>query len=56
MHFISVPGPHIGISKNDVKKYVVPYLKDQVSTEDSTNKVSFSMVQGVNQSNTMEME
>lgn len=38
VHFISVPGKHLGISQEDMKKHVVPYLKDQTSTKDSTNK------------------
>ncbi|KAK9274992.1 hypothetical protein L1049_022249 [Liquidambar formosana] len=29
--YISVPGNHLGISRRDMKKYVVPYLKDQAS-------------------------
>jgi len=42
-----------------MKKYVVPYLKDQTSQEHSINEVRFRM-RGVNQkvvqSNTMEVE
>ncbi|TVU48709.1 hypothetical protein EJB05_08354 [Eragrostis curvula] len=29
--FISVPGGHLGISKGDMKKYMVPYLTDKAS-------------------------
>ncbi|XVF33607.1 hypothetical protein REPUB_Repub17cG0182600 [Reevesia pubescens] len=29
--FINVSGNHLGISKSDVKKYIVPYLEDQAS-------------------------
>ncbi|KAL0331509.1 UNVERIFIED_CONTAM: Palmitoyl-protein thioesterase 1 [Sesamum angustifolium] len=31
--YITVPGNHLGISKDDMKKYVVPYLKDDTSKE-----------------------
>ncbi|QCD91529.1 palmitoyl-protein thioesterase 1-like [Vigna unguiculata] len=59
VHFVSVPGKHLGISEPDMKKYVVPYLKDQTSQEHSINEVRFRM-RGVNQkvvqSNTMEVE
>lgn len=27
--FISVPGNHLGLSKDELKKYVVPYLEDK---------------------------
>ncbi|XP_061368300.1 uncharacterized protein LOC133311290 isoform X2 [Gastrolobium bilobum] len=58
VHFISVPGKHLGISEKDMKEHVVPYLKDQASTEDSTNNTGFWRMRGVNQraiqSNTME--
>ncbi|GJN29994.1 hypothetical protein PR202_gb18266 [Eleusine coracana subsp. coracana] len=30
--FISVPGGHLGISKSDMKKYIVPYLEDKPPT------------------------
>ncbi|KAL1360732.1 hypothetical protein HN51_006116 [Arachis hypogaea] len=30
--FISVSGDHLGISSNDMKTYIVPYLEDQKST------------------------
>ncbi|KAK7309067.1 hypothetical protein RJT34_05506 [Clitoria ternatea] len=57
VHFISVPGRHLGISEKDMKKHVVPYLKDPESTKDNTNKVA-SGERGVNQkvfqSNAME--
>ncbi|KAL3499657.1 hypothetical protein ACH5RR_038750 [Cinchona calisaya] len=29
--YITVPGNHLGISKPDMKKYVVPYLEDDTS-------------------------
>ncbi|PKU59852.1 palmitoyl-protein thioesterase 1-like [Dendrobium catenatum] len=31
--YVSVPGGHLGISKSDMKKYMVPYLKDESSTQ-----------------------
>ncbi|KAG0501800.1 hypothetical protein HPP92_001872 [Vanilla planifolia] len=31
--FVSVPGGHLGISKSDMKKHMVPYLKDTSSIE-----------------------
>ncbi|KAE9596758.1 hypothetical protein Lal_00008007 [Lupinus albus] len=47
--FISASGGHIGISDADMKKYVVPYLNDQTSTEHSTSKSgSRRMMQRVN--------
>ena len=30
--FVSVPGKHLGISQQDMQRYVVPYLKDYAST------------------------
>ncbi|KAL5190594.1 hypothetical protein HKD37_04G009995 [Glycine soja] len=48
VHFISVLGNHLGISKEDMKKHVVPYLKDHIFVQDSINKARFRM-QGVNQ-------
>ncbi|KAK4434954.1 Palmitoyl-protein thioesterase 1 [Sesamum alatum] len=33
--YITVPGNHLGISKDDMKKYVVPYLKVDASKEDN---------------------
>ena len=30
--FVSVPGKHLGISQQDMQRYVVPYLKDHAST------------------------
>ncbi|XP_039036277.1 palmitoyl-protein thioesterase 1-like isoform X2 [Hibiscus syriacus] len=35
VHYINVSGGHLGISNEDMKKHVVPFLKDQVSTADS---------------------
>ena len=37
--YISVPGKHLGISDNDAKKYVVPYLEDQASEKDSIKRL-----------------
>ncbi|RDX77013.1 Palmitoyl-protein thioesterase 1, partial [Mucuna pruriens] len=56
VHFISVQGKHLTISPKDMKKHVVPYLKEQTSAEDSINKARFRMrgVQKVIQSNMME--
>ncbi|XVF52564.1 hypothetical protein PTKIN_Ptkin05aG0028500 [Pterospermum kingtungense] len=31
VHYISVAGGHLGISREDMKKHVVPYLKDRAS-------------------------
>ncbi|OIV92785.1 hypothetical protein TanjilG_00919 [Lupinus angustifolius] len=46
--FIRASGGHIGISDTDMKNYVVPYLKDQTSTEHSTSKTgSRRMMRGV---------
>lgn len=28
VHFVSVSGGHLGISRKDMRKYVVPFLKD----------------------------
>lgn len=36
--YVSVAGNHLGISKSDMKKYVVPYLKPQASTKVVTLK------------------
>lgn len=46
VHFISVPGKHLGISEMDMKKHVVPYLTDQTSREDSTYKAGFWRTRG----------
>ncbi|XP_027360168.1 palmitoyl-protein thioesterase 1-like isoform X3 [Abrus precatorius] len=58
VHFISVPGKHLGISRKDMKQHIVPYLMDQTSSKDSANMASFWRMRGVNQrvvqSNTME--
>jgi palmitoyl-protein thioesterase len=32
VRFVSVPGGHLGISKSDMKRYIVPYLEDKPST------------------------
>lgn len=29
VQYVSVPGNHLGISRGDMKKYVVPYLEEQ---------------------------
>lgn len=33
--YVKVPGNHLGISKPDMKKYIVPYLEDDTSKKDS---------------------
>ena len=38
--YISVAGNHLGISKSDMIKYVVPYLEDEVSTKLATEAVA----------------
>ncbi|KAL4383127.1 hypothetical protein GQ457_15G000510 [Hibiscus cannabinus] len=35
VHYINVSGGHLGISNEDMKKHVVPFLKDQASMSDS---------------------
>ncbi|XP_039022607.1 palmitoyl-protein thioesterase 1-like [Hibiscus syriacus] len=35
VHYINVSGGHLGISNDDMKKHVVPFLKDQDSMADS---------------------
>ncbi|KAE8683980.1 hypothetical protein F3Y22_tig00111164pilonHSYRG00059 [Hibiscus syriacus] len=35
VHYINVSGGHLGISNDDMKKHVVPFLKDQASMADS---------------------
>ncbi|KAL1354392.1 uncharacterized protein LOC130982929 [Arachis stenosperma] len=47
VHFISVPGKHLGISVEDMKKHVVPYLKDHSSKEDYTSKAGFSRMRKI---------
>ncbi|CAK9185012.1 unnamed protein product [Ilex paraguariensis] len=37
--FINVTGNHLGITRADMRKYVVPYLKDEESTESGTTEV-----------------
>lgn len=49
VHFISVPGKHLGISEADMKKHVVPYLNGKTSRNDSTTKAGFRRMRGVNQ-------
>ncbi|XVF79778.1 hypothetical protein PTKIN_Ptkin15bG0016800 [Pterospermum kingtungense] len=38
--FVNVSGNHLRISKSDMKKYMVPYLKDQTSTEQRVTEPS----------------
>ncbi|XP_017973255.1 PREDICTED: palmitoyl-protein thioesterase 1 isoform X2 [Theobroma cacao] len=45
VHYISVSGGHLGISRKDMKKHVVPYLKDQASMVESIQS-SYAKVQG----------
>lgn len=33
--FVSVPGGHLGISNSDMRKHIVPYLKDKPSVSAS---------------------
>ncbi|XP_045818766.1 palmitoyl-protein thioesterase 1-like isoform X3 [Trifolium pratense] len=51
VHFISVPGKHLGISEADMKKHIVPYLICQTSREDcsSTTKAGFWRMRRGNQ-------
>lgn len=35
--YVSVPGNHLGISQSDMKKYVVPYLKNQPSSKKNSS-------------------
>lgn len=44
--YISVPGNHLSISKSDIKKYVVPYLKHKASRKKSIGKDSGIRVDG----------
>ncbi|KAI5655752.1 hypothetical protein M9H77_32939 [Catharanthus roseus] len=36
--FISVPGNHLGISRSDMRKHVIPYLQDGSSSMDGSSK------------------
>ncbi|XP_022735925.1 palmitoyl-protein thioesterase 1-like isoform X2 [Durio zibethinus] len=45
VHYINVTGGHLGISRKDMKKHVVPYLKDQASMVDSLQS-SYAEVDG----------
>ncbi|XWS49697.1 hypothetical protein CRYUN_Cryun12cG0025400 [Craigia yunnanensis] len=38
VHYISVAGGHLGISRKDMKKHVIPYLKDQASMVESIQR------------------
>ncbi|KAK6117458.1 hypothetical protein DH2020_048785 [Rehmannia glutinosa] len=42
LKYISVPGNHLGISKPDMKKCVVPYLEDETSKEDGSVEIQGS--------------
>ncbi|XP_020586203.1 palmitoyl-protein thioesterase 1-like [Phalaenopsis equestris] len=39
--FVSVPGSHLGIVRNDMKKYMVPYLIDNSSPKPLTSSIWF---------------
>lgn len=41
--FINVSGGHLDISRSDMKKHVVPYLKDGASTQMTTAESSSSL-------------
>ncbi|KAF5206713.1 palmitoyl-protein thioesterase 1-like [Thalictrum thalictroides] len=41
--YISVPGNHLGISRSDMKKYVVPYLKDESVTETTSSSLHWPL-------------
>ncbi|KAM4073710.1 hypothetical protein ACJW30_10G040100 [Castanea mollissima] len=45
--YISVPGNHLGISRSDMQKYVVPYLDGSASRKSSAEKDSNIWVRGV---------
>ncbi|XP_017969578.1 PREDICTED: palmitoyl-protein thioesterase 1 isoform X3 [Theobroma cacao] len=46
--FINVSGNHLQISKSDMKKYIVPYLEDQASTEQTvTQSSSYQWLSGL---------
>ncbi|KAK7820364.1 palmitoyl-protein thioesterase 1 [Quercus suber] len=45
--YISVPGNHLGISRSDMQKYVVPFLDGSASRKNSTEKDSNIRVRGV---------
>uniref|UniRef100_A0A7N2N2W9 Palmitoyl-protein thioesterase 1 n=1 Tax=Quercus lobata TaxID=97700 RepID=A0A7N2N2W9_QUELO len=45
--YISVPGNHLGISRSDMQKYVVPYLDGNASRKNSAEKDSKIRVHGV---------
>lgn len=55
--YVSVPGNHLGISRSDMKKYVVPHLEEKASRKNSIEKdcgISLHGVDGVVQSNERE--
>jgi palmitoyl-protein thioesterase len=37
VHFVNVSGGHLGISKSDLKKHVVPFLVDEASVKKYSN-------------------
>ncbi|XP_059657609.1 uncharacterized protein LOC132304103 [Cornus florida] len=41
--YISVGGNHLGISRDDMKKYVVPYLEDQASADGSIDTRTYGV-------------
>ncbi|PIA28705.1 hypothetical protein AQUCO_06700017v1 [Aquilegia coerulea] len=41
--YISVPGNHLGISRSDMKKYVVPYLMDESVTETASSSIHWPL-------------
>ena len=42
--YVSVPGGHLGISRSDMKKHVVPYLVDELPA--TPNDEPSSIIQG----------
>lgn len=42
--YISVPGKHLGISKNDTQKYVIPYLLDEALQKQKIKRLSYARV------------
>ncbi|MED6125662.1 hypothetical protein PIB30_070714 [Stylosanthes scabra] len=47
VHFISVPGKHLGISVEDMKKHVVPYLNDRSPAEVKNSKAGSSRMRKI---------
>ncbi|KAK9071796.1 hypothetical protein SSX86_008225 [Deinandra increscens subsp. villosa] len=46
VRYINVTGNHLGISENDIKKHVVPYLKDEDVTIDNEVPQALAALQG----------